>query len=406
MCIFKKDKEKIIFKIENDNYCFSLKTKKFYINDKEVSKSKFKKELIGQKYSYFEAENDDTLSKVYMAIFDTFMVRNRTSIVTAIDLFIDNNYLEKYILYIYERVLNIKNSSFTFDRNLKSEISNLCFTNIESNRILSENINVIKWIDNHGKYTKKYMCKVSIYDSLCILKREIKDKTKFINYFSNVEYIMSYFDYLFGLRDLVILLSQYKINTKDFCSYLDYLIKDELIKISGFLKLYLDYLEDVNKIEEKLGIKYKKFPKNFLTVKNILRQELLKIEELEKENKLKERIKYLDTYKQKVYIDMYVFKKPETYKEMIDEGNNLHHCVSGYYNRVCEGNSLIYFLREKTSENISLCTIEVDPKEKILKQVRLSLNALVEKNTTLYNVIKLFCDKMRIKFNDSLFKDN
>ena len=62
-------------------------------------------------------------------------------------------------------------------------------------------------------------------------------------------------------------------------------------------------------------------------------------------------------------------------KELTDEGNALHHCVSTYGKRHAGGQTAIFFIRRKSSPGSSYYTLELDEKELIVRQNRGLRNA-------------------------------
>lgn len=73
--------------------------------------------------------------------------------------------------------------------------------------------------------------------------------------------------------------------------------------------------------------------------------------------------KYSDiksTYQDFVYEnDKYLIRYPETLKEIVEEGSELHHCVGSYCDRVLQKTDYILFLREKTNPSASFITINL-----------------------------------------------
>lgn len=55
----------------------------------------------------------------------------------------------------------------------------------------------------------------------------------------------------------------------------------------------------------------------------------------------------------------FVVLLPHTAKEILEEGQNLHHCVGDYIKNVVKRESTILFVRKAGEENKSLCTVEI-----------------------------------------------
>lgn len=50
---------------------------------------------------------------------------------------------------------------------------------------------------------------------------------------------------------------------------------------------------------------------------------------------------------------------PHTAKEILEEGQKLHHCVGGYVKRVVKRESTILFVRKAEEQDKPLCTVEI-----------------------------------------------
>lgn len=55
----------------------------------------------------------------------------------------------------------------------------------------------------------------------------------------------------------------------------------------------------------------------------------------------------------------YCVVNPQTTNEIKDEGSTLKHCVGIYIPRVCRGETIIVFLRDKNARNVPLLTVEI-----------------------------------------------
>lgn len=120
-------------------------------------------------------------------------------------------------------------------------------------------------------------------------------------------------------------------------------------------KLLVDYVD----ICEKNNLKYEKYPQNLKKYHDIV---LKNIEELKSDDERK--TKFLkavtDYYSGDIEVDNYIFTAPGSIQELIAEGNSLHHCVGNYSDRIINGVSRIYFMREKGKEKESFITLELN----------------------------------------------
>ena len=55
----------------------------------------------------------------------------------------------------------------------------------------------------------------------------------------------------------------------------------------------------------------------------------------------------------------FVVLLPHTAKEILEEGQNLHHCVGSYVKKVVKRESTILFVRKAGEQDKSLCTVEI-----------------------------------------------
>lgn len=65
------------------------------------------------------------------------------------------------------------------------------------------------------------------------------------------------------------------------------------------------------------------------------------------------------TYNKTIEDDGYKIIAPKSAKEIIEEGNELNHCVASYIKRICNNECLIFFFRKTGEENQSYITLEV-----------------------------------------------
>ena len=58
--------------------------------------------------------------------------------------------------------------------------------------------------------------------------------------------------------------------------------------------------------------------------------------------------------------DGYSFIVPESIHALIQEGNDLHHCIGSYANKIAKEQSIIMFMRKTSEKNIPFVTIEIN----------------------------------------------
>lgn len=156
-------------------------------------------------------------------------------------------------------------------------------------------------------------------------------------------------------------------------------------------KTTLTLLYDTFDLTQKLGLPFDKNPKalqryhdilvrEYNIVKDEKRHELFgeavkEYSHLELIQKLKydEEDKPLPTNK-----DKYAMVLPKDAQDLVLEGKTMHHCVGGYIDRVIDNDSVILFLRKAEELNKSFATVEVDPDEMKIHQVKAKHNRPIE----------------------------
>lgn len=79
---------------------------------------------------------------------------------------------------------------------------------------------------------------------------------------------------------------------------------------------------------------------------------------------------YNKTKKYEYQINDLLFKLPRNFADLRDEGANLGHCVATYSDDVAEGTSIIVLVRELNQPEKSLYTMELNPNDLSIKQLR------------------------------------
>lgn len=165
------------------------------------------------------------------------------------------------------------------------------------------------------------------------------------------------------------LLTAYKYNLNKLAEYINYLMEVEHVggmdeDWKNYSVCYgpveiMNHLNDYNLMQKKLcgNEKYDKYPKNFLTTKNIVTYKYNSMLRREKEEKLSK-----DIYNKDLEWEDsgFTFVSPKTPRDIINEGQNMHNCVGGYVNNVLNGHCIIMFMRLSNSPNESYITLEID----------------------------------------------
>jgi hypothetical protein len=124
---------------------------------------------------------------------------------------------------------------------------------------------------------------------------------------------------------------------------------------AGALQLLFDYA-NMNKDMKK---EYEKYPRYLSTFHDITSKNY-KIKEDEILNqKFQHIVDEIKNDKICYSNEEYVVILPESIKDLVNEGQNLSHCVASYYKRMANNETCIVFLRKKENIKKSLVTIEI-----------------------------------------------
>ena len=139
-------------------------------------------------------------------------------------------------------------------------------------------------------------------------------------------------------------------------------------KWSTLIGRYADYLDMAAELHYNLQDDFVRFPKNIGQAHDIATDALneQRAIEMEKKRKAKNRkndqnIKKMAELRNQLYAfesKNYIIRIPETSLEIIKEGQDQHHCVATYVDRVASGTTTILFLRNKKEPEKAFYTIE------------------------------------------------
>lgn len=143
-------------------------------------------------------------------------------------------------------------------------------------------------------------------------------------------------------------------------------IRRYVAKNVKYAKDYFDYLEWLEPLEYDVKNEFNLFPKDFVKAHDEKSKEYQKLqdkkhkEEIRKFNvllkKLRSEIKEDDPLNIKT-LGLFI-RLPKTLDELKIEGENLHHCVGTYRDKVAKGETLIYFVRKQDEPEKSYFTLE------------------------------------------------
>lgn len=183
-------------------------------------------------------------------------------------------------------------------------------------------------------------------------------------------------------------------NMKRFIEYLGYLKNLEGINVNNwFLSDFDDHIQNAIKLRNN----YDKYPKNFLTTKQIVIKQVEIIKHQVDEEAFKAVIdKHL--WKE-VKVGQYTFLCPKFSQDIKDEGKALNHCVGGYAKRVVKGTTFIMFMRHINEPDTPLITLEVR-NEKVMQARGAYNRSLTESEKAVMNKWEEILTKKKEKTND------
>lgn len=175
----------------------------------------------------------------------------------------------------------------------------------------------------------------------------------------------------------------YNHNIKKICIYLS--------KRNLEMNYYRDYIIDADKLGYDLNDKKVLYPDDLVkahdeVMKNV---EVLRNKEITK--KIAKRSKELEKYNFNKY-HLMIFPT-HSQKELIDESKTLNHCVKSYSNRVANGDTNIFFIRQENKYKEPFVTLELQNNEVI--QCRGKNNS--KPNDTVISFVNDWCKKFNFK---------
>jgi len=154
------------------------------------------------------------------------------------------------------------------------------------------------------------------------------------------------------VRDFENLVDGYNYCVSGLINYFQRLNMVEGIDINhNFMYIFTDYVSDASELREK----YVRYPKNFLTTKQIINKQY----QQNKKEIDEKRFSKISSKNQNLTktIGDYVFIYPEKGEHIQDEGKQQQHCVASYVKYVLDGSRHIILMRDKQEPESSLITV-------------------------------------------------
>lgn len=188
----------------------------------------------------------------------------------------------------------------------------------------------------------------------------------------------------------------YRFNIKSVTTLVDYIYFETYFS-QGMgrrvaLSTYSDYYKMCMDCEYS---KFEKYPKALKTKHDVVAMNYIALENEIVQKQFKESVEH---YKDLEYSYRgYSIVVPQEPKDLVKEGNELHHCVASYIDNVSEGRSYVMFLREKETPEEPLVTVEVD--NGVITQARGNSNRRITEDERRF--LKTFANQKELKIGIS-----
>lgn len=189
---------------------------------------------------------------------------------------------------------------------------------------------------------------------------------------------------------------EHNISFKKQIEYIKYASDFQCISQTEVARLWSDYLSICKNIGYKLKNKEKKYPDSLKREHDVVTkiQSTIKMSSFDKDAfkaKAEENARFNYSLKE---VDLFV-RAPQTPQEVINEGMDLHHCVSRYVNPIINGSAIVMFIRKHSDPDTSYYTVEVISDGTINKitQIKGDMNLDFDPSTSEGKTLSKFIDK-------------
>ncbi len=212
--------------------------------------------------------------------------------------------------------------------------------------------NFCKWLYKNKENLKNCYCYTNAILKAYSQNRNIKE----VNRLEELKYALRSKDNYRHLKEVFL---------KDLTKLVEYLVKQDIS-----IPMYEDYLRVCEYLGLDMKIEKNRFPKQFMRWHNI-RIDEYHTKQAEEDAKIRKELYEKFASVSKKYINLqrnlkenYVCIIAKSPKDLINEGNTLHHCVGrmGYDQKFAREETLIFFVRTKDNPEIPLVTLEYSPK--------------------------------------------
>lgn len=134
------------------------------------------------------------------------------------------------------------------------------------------------------------------------------------------------------------------------------------------VQILLDYWSMAEQLGQDLTDAQVRYPRSLLIAHDEAAELMRQRQEAGRANLFRLRRKYLSKWT--FAVDGLLIRPARSQKDLTNEGNSLHHCVSTYGNRHAKGESAIFFIRRKSRLGEPYYTLELDEKTLTVRQNR------------------------------------
>lgn len=134
------------------------------------------------------------------------------------------------------------------------------------------------------------------------------------------------------------------------------------------VQILLDYWSMAEQLGQDLTDAQVRYPRSLLIAHDEAAELMRQRQEAGRANLFRLRRKYLSKWT--FAVDGLLIRPARSQKDLTNEGNSLHHCVSTYGNRHAKGESAIFLIRRKSRPGEPYYTLELDEKTLTVRQNR------------------------------------
>lgn len=145
--------------------------------------------------------------------------------------------------------------------------------------------------------------------------------------------------------------------------YLEKIQKETRVTPRNITRDYEDYIEQLEKLRMPLT-RSNRFPQHFYEAHHELSQIIREKEDAIKRMEIKEKNKLLKKQVKALQELYYISSKefvivfPQSKKDFEEEGRKQHNCVGGYFEKMVQEKTTVFFLRKKEEPETPYCTVE------------------------------------------------